>query len=88
MLKRVHDLEAEVLLLRCLQHENIVRYLGVEVGDDGTISIFLEYVSGGSLASIIAKHGSLKESLIVVYVKQVRRGAGLRCRNMYIVARN
>lgn len=71
VLKHVRGLEAEVNLLKTLQHDNIVRYLGMELGEDGMISIFLEYVSGGSLASIIAKHGSLKEATIVLYVKQV-----------------
>ena len=71
--EHVKALEAEVLLLRQLNHCNIVRYLGTERTDD-TLNIFLEYVPGGSIASLIEKFGPLQESVIRKYTQQILRG--------------
>ena len=71
--KHVQDLEEEVHLLQELQHPNIVRYLGTEKIDDA-LNIFLEYVPGGSIASLLARFGSFKESVIKVYAKQILTG--------------
>lgn len=50
--EHIKALEAEVAVLQQLNHRNIVRYLGTERSDD-TLNIFLEYVPGGSIASLI-----------------------------------
>lgn len=39
-----------------------------------SLNIFLEYVPGGSIASLLAKFGSFKESVIRVYTKQILLG--------------
>ncbi|PRW61141.1 mitogen-activated kinase kinase kinase NPK1 isoform X1 [Chlorella sorokiniana] len=71
--ENVRSLEEEVQLLQQFDHPNIVRYLGTEKTED-SLNIFLEYVPGGSIASLLAKFGSFKESVIKVYTKQILLG--------------
>lgn len=71
--EHVRSLEAEVKLLQSLNHPNIVRYLGTERTPDA-LNILLEYVPGGSIASLLAKFGSFKESVVRVYTKQILMG--------------
>ena len=56
-----------------LDHEHIVRYLGTQIGN-GQLSIFLEYVTGGSIASMLAQFGVFTEVLIRRYTRQVMLG--------------
>ena len=72
----VHSLEAEVMVLKQLHHPNIVRYLGTErvSSDMSSLNIFLEYVPGGSIASLLSKFGSFTESVLRVYTKQILLG--------------
>ena len=44
----------EVDILRSLRHRNIVQYYGASM-DNATIYIFMEYVSGGSLQSLLKR---------------------------------
>ena len=71
--EHIRSLEAEVQLLQDLNHPNIVRYLGTERTLDA-LNIFLEYVPGGSIASLLAKFGSFQESVVRVYTKQILQG--------------
>lgn len=71
--EHIRALEAEVEVLRGLKHENIVRYLGTERTSD-SMYIFLEYVHGGSIASLLAKFGAFQEAVIRVYTRQILRG--------------
>lgn len=71
--EHIRALEAEVQVLKTLQHENIVRYLGTEITDD-SLYIFLEFVPGGSIASLLAKFGAFPEKVIRVYTAQLLRG--------------
>lgn len=49
-------LQSEICVIKDLQHENIVRYYGSS--SDGThLQLFLEYIEGGSIASILAREG-------------------------------
>jgi hypothetical protein len=75
--EHIRALEAEVEVLKTLRHENIVRYLGTQRTDDA-LHIFLEYVSGGSIASLLTRFGPLKEPVIRLYTAQVRGGVGVR----------
>eukprot|EP00741_Cyanophora_paradoxa_P001846 tig00000507_g1789.t1 len=73
--EHVAALEVEIALLKQLQHENIVRYVGSETDPEHQeIRIFLEYVPGGSIASLISKFGHLTESVIRVYTRQLLLG--------------
>ncbi|KAJ3137653.1 hypothetical protein HK100_000497 [Physocladia obscura] len=56
--KQTEALERELDLLKDLWHENIVRYLGFEL-KDGSLNLFLQYVSGGSISSLLSKTGKL-----------------------------
>src|SRR5690606_31413243 len=59
--------------MKNLKHENIVRYYGADkVGT--TLNIFLEYVPGGSLSSIVRKYGRLSEDVVRQYTKQLLLG--------------
>ena len=54
------ELEGEIRLMKDLDHEHIVRYLGTEKSD-ACLCIFLEYVPGGSIASMLAQFGVFGE---------------------------
>ncbi|MCO5602486.1 hypothetical protein L7F22_056618 [Adiantum nelumboides] len=69
----VRELEEEVKLLRNLSHPNIVRYLGTAREDDA-LNIFLEFVPGGSIASLLGKFGSFPESVVRMYTRQLLQG--------------
>lgn len=71
--EHIRSLEAEVGLLQSLNHPNIVCYLGTDRTPQA-LNIFLEYVPGGSIASLLAKFGSFKESVVRVYTKQILMG--------------
>ncbi|KAG4108704.1 Pkinase-domain-containing protein [Neocallimastix lanati (nom. inval.)] len=70
MLDALHH---EIKLLKDLNHENIVRYLGFELTDTSS-NVFLEYVSGGSVSSLIAKIGKFEEPLVKSLTSQIASG--------------
>jgi serine/threonine protein kinase len=51
MIKKLYE---EIKLMKDLDHRNIVQYLGFQV-DARHITIFLEYVPGGSILSMVRK---------------------------------
>jgi mitogen-activated protein kinase kinase kinase ANP1 len=65
--------QAEVALMRKLEHPNIVRYLGTS-RDDEMLNIFMEYVPGGSISSLISRFGKFSETVVRVYTKQILAG--------------
>jgi mitogen-activated protein kinase kinase kinase len=69
----VEALKHEIGLLRDLKHENIVQYLGSN-SDEHHLNIFLEYVPGGSVATMLVNYGPLGESLIQNFVRQILQG--------------
>ncbi|CAM6102010.1 unnamed protein product [Calypogeia fissa] len=69
----IRELEEEVRLLQNLSHPNIVRYLGT-AREDEALNILLEFVPGGSIASLLGKFGSFTESVIRMYTKQLLLG--------------
>lgn len=69
----VEALKHEIGLLRELKHENIVSYLGSN-SDESHLNIFLEYVPGGSVATMLVNYGPLGESLITNFVRQILTG--------------
>lgn len=50
-----------------------MRYLGVE-RIQNSLNIFLEYVPGGSVATLLSKFGSLGEPVVRKFVKQILEG--------------
>ncbi|KAJ3176290.1 hypothetical protein HDU87_005332 [Geranomyces variabilis] len=73
--RMVDALHREITLLKDLDHENIVRYLGYDTKGK-TINVFLEYVSGGSVASSIATMGRFEEPLVRSLTCQILCGLG------------
>lgn len=69
----VEALKREIGLLRELKHPNIVQYLGSN-SDESHLNIFLEYVAGGSVATMLVNYGSLGEALISNFVRQILTG--------------
>lgn len=69
----IEALKHEISLLRELKHPNIVQYLGSN-SDETHLNIFLEYVAGGSVATMLVNYGSLNEQLIRGFVRQILEG--------------
>lgn len=81
----------EIALMKRLSHPNIVRYLGTD-RTAHHLSILLEYVPGGSIASLIGRFGAFPERTVRRYTAQIALGLrylhdhqiihrGTRCRN-------
>ncbi|UKZ76394.1 hypothetical protein TrVFT333_004098 [Trichoderma virens FT-333] len=62
MKELVAALDHEIDTMQHLDHVNIVQYLGCE-RKETSISIFLEYIPGGSIGSCLRKHGKFEESV-------------------------
>eukprot|EP01080_Neovahlkampfia_damariscottae_P005360 gene5360-9168_t len=67
------DVINEINLMKILNHENIVRYLGAETVDE-YLHIYLEYVSGGSIQQLLSKFKKFQESVVKLYTKQILYG--------------
>ena len=71
--ERIKELETEVEILSKLSHQNIVRYLGTRKDED-YLMIFMEYVAGGTISTLLQKYGAFNESLIRVYAQHILEG--------------
>lgn len=69
----VEKLSAELAIVRELRHPNIVSYFGYEM-KDSSLAVFMEYVPGGSLASLIKEFGALKDEMLIKLVYEVLEG--------------
>ncbi|KAG9457292.1 hypothetical protein H6P81_001800 [Aristolochia fimbriata] len=69
----LRQLNQEISLLSQLSHPNIVRYHGSELAED-TLSVYLEYVSGGSIHKLLQEYGPFKEPVIQSYAGQILSG--------------
>ncbi|KAK2391166.1 mitogen-activated protein kinase kinase kinase [Trifolium repens] len=67
------QLNQEIDLLSQLSHPNIVQYHGSDMGEE-TLSVYLEYVSGGSIHKLLQEYGSFKEPVIQNYSRQILSG--------------
>jgi serine/threonine protein kinase len=66
-------LKGEIRIMARLRHDNIVAYLGSDTKND-VLEIFLEFVPGGSIHSLLKKFGRFNEQLVRVYTKQILTG--------------
>lgn len=73
MREMVAALDSEIDTMQHLDHVNIVQYLGCE-RKETSISIFLEYISGGSVGSCLRKHGKFEESVVSSLTRQTLAG--------------
>ena len=69
----VKALDQEIDTMQHLDHVNIVQYLGCE-RKEYSISIFLEYISGGSVGSCLRKHGKFEEPVVSSLTRQTLGG--------------
>ncbi|KAI9724956.1 MAG: hypothetical protein M1812_000232 [Candelaria pacifica] len=69
----VAALDQEIDTMQHLDHMNIVQYLGCE-RKEFSISIFLEYISGGSVGSCLRKHGKFEECVVSSLTRQTLDG--------------
>lgn len=69
----VAALDQEIDTMQHLDHANIVQYLGCERGEM-SISIFLEYISGGSVGGCLRKHGKFEETVVSSLTRQTLDG--------------
>lgn len=69
----VAQIRDEMGVLQVLDHPNIVAYYGIEPHRD-RVYIFMEYCSGGSLASLL-EHGRIEDEMVImVYALQMLEG--------------
>jgi mitogen-activated protein kinase kinase kinase len=73
MREMVAALDIEIDTMQHLDHVNIVQYLGCE-RKETSISIFLEYISGGSVGSCLRKHGKFEEQVVSSLTRQTLDG--------------
>ncbi|NXW70714.1 M3K19 kinase, partial [Hirundo rustica] len=71
--KEYQKFHEEVDLLKTLKHVNIVTYLGTCL-EDNILSIFMEFVPGGSISSLLNRFGPLPEVVLCKYTKQILQG--------------
>lgn len=71
--KMIDALQHEMGLLKELHHENIVTYYGSSQ-EGGNLNIFLEYVPGGSVSSMLNSYGPFEEPLIKNFTRQILIG--------------
>ncbi|KAJ5586327.1 Protein kinase byr2 [Penicillium hetheringtonii] len=69
----VTALKHEIELLQGMHHPNIVQYLGTAT-DDQYLNIFLEYVPGGSIATMLKQYNTFQEPLVKNFVRQILAG--------------
>ncbi|KAI6827358.1 MAP kinase [Hortaea werneckii] len=71
----VSQIRDEMGVLQVLDHPNIVQYYGIEPHRD-KVYIFMEYCSGGSLATLL-EHGRIEDEMVIqVYALQMLEGLG------------
>jgi serine/threonine protein kinase len=59
--------------MRQLVHPNIVRYIGA-ARDEAALTIWMEYIAGGSLADLVLRYGPLPESVVRRYARDIVEG--------------
>ena len=71
--EQITAIRREIRHLSKLSHPNIVRYLGSSKTTNH-LNIFLEYMSGGSISSMLKKFGAFELPLIRSYTSQILNG--------------
>lgn len=84
--KEVKALRSEIQLLQDLCHPRIVQYYGSHE-EPKVLSIFMEYVPGGSVKDQIKEYGPLTENVTRRYTRQVIEGLAF-LHNLMIVHRD
>ncbi|XP_016057202.1 PREDICTED: mitogen-activated protein kinase kinase kinase 2 isoform X3 [Miniopterus natalensis] len=83
--KEVNALECEIQLLKNLLHERIVQYYGcLRDPQEKTLSIFMEYMPGGSIKDQLKAYGALTEHVTRKYTRQILEGVHYLHSNMIV----
>ncbi|KAL7826006.1 hypothetical protein SRHO_G00337440 [Serrasalmus rhombeus] len=83
--KEVSALECEIQLLKNLCHERIVQYYGcLRDTNERTLSIFMEYMPGGSIKDQLKSYGALTENVTRKYTRQILEGVCYLHSNMIV----
>ncbi|KAL6890262.1 hypothetical protein ACP4OV_009025 [Aristida adscensionis] len=69
----LRQLNQEIVLLSQLSHPNIVEYYGSDLSNE-TLSVYLEYVSGGSIHKLLQEYGPFGETVLRNYTAQILSG--------------
>jgi mitogen-activated protein kinase kinase kinase len=70
----IRALQKEITVLKTISHPNIIGYIGFERAPT-KLSVFLEYISGGSLHSLLqATDQLIPESLVAFFTRQIVNG--------------
>ncbi|TMW58911.1 hypothetical protein Poli38472_007056 [Pythium oligandrum] len=72
-MKQLQKLGEEIALMHNLSHKHIVRYKGSQ-RTDRHFYIFMEYVPGGSIASMLKQFDAFDEDLIRKFTRQIVEG--------------
>lgn len=73
--EHMKSLQREISFYKTLQHPHVVAYYGAYLDrEQQLLFVFLEYVSGGSIASMLKRFGPFTEALTKRYTKQILRG--------------
>jgi mitogen-activated protein kinase kinase kinase 1 len=63
----------EIGLMLELDHPNIVRLLGA-TRHNGHFNVFVEWMAGGSVSSVLSAYGAFEEAVVVNYTRQLLTG--------------
>ncbi|KAJ3611634.1 hypothetical protein NHX12_021649 [Muraenolepis orangiensis] len=83
--KEVNALECEIQLLKNLRHERIVQYYGcLRDLEQRKLTIFVEFMPGGSIKDQLKAYGALTENVTRRYTKQILQGVFYLHSNMIV----
>ncbi|XP_033849312.1 mitogen-activated protein kinase kinase kinase 3 isoform X2 [Acipenser ruthenus] len=83
--KEVNSLECEIQLLKNLHHERIVQYYGcLRDPEEKKLSIFVEFMPGGSIKDQLKAYGALTENVTRRYTRQILQGVFYLHSNMIV----
>lgn len=75
MKEKILLLKEEIEILKKISHQNIVKYFYTDIcQDNSSVDIVFEYVSGGSISSMLNKFGKFDEKLVCKYTQQILEG--------------
>uniref|UniRef100_A0A672HDJ4 Mitogen-activated protein kinase kinase kinase 3-like n=1 Tax=Salarias fasciatus TaxID=181472 RepID=A0A672HDJ4_SALFA len=83
--KEVNALECEIQLLKNLRHDRIVQYYGcLRDLDQKKLTIFVEFMPGGSIKDQLKAYGALTEKVTKRYTRQILQGVSYLHSNMIV----
>ncbi|XP_037312083.2 mitogen-activated protein kinase kinase kinase 22 isoform X2 [Pungitius pungitius] len=83
--KEVNALECEIQLLKNLRHERIVQYYGcLRDPEQKKLTIFVEFMPGGSIKDQLKAYGALTEKVTRRYTRQILQGVSYLHSNMIV----